>query len=714
MREQSSSFEISRIVHEISNMIGARMKKAYQPHYEQIVLRLNRKGAPSTDIVIVRGLRIYASTRDRPMPTQPSQFAMILRKHLNNSRLVGVEQFGFDRVIRLVFEHGGGKASIVIELFRDGNVILLDENEVIVRPLTHAKYSSRSIKKGEKYTPPPAAIDPRNITISSLEHILEDSDHELIRTLASRVNLGRIYGSALCSIAGISEEVPSKSLSVEERGSIFEALKKMLGDLDEGSGANIWLYNSESLNLWKKADDESGRDSASSGIIQFSPIDLPSMDSSLKISVPTLSDAYDFIFGSHDAAAFIRREEEKLVESGSRAEDEGSKLARRANQQKLAIEKFKQRAAITQELGSAIQENWEHVDSIIYQLNDAVVTKGWQQIAEIIHEIEWIDSVDPASQRFVAFLPDEDGDPGSSVTLDSSKTVHQNAQSYFEEARVQKSKAEGATIALEKTERSIERAVKRAAKDAAAGKLRARSRARRFWFEKYKWAVVSGGNFLIGGKDAKGNDALVKKHLSLKDLYFHADLHGAPSCSLKLKDGLVTNNSSEVFIPQGVASLQISQSLGGDLEDARGLEESILQEGAQIAVCWSRAWGSGGAAATAFHARSTQVSKTTETGESLSRGSFVVRGQRNWHRNIPLEMAIGLSTVNGVPLPLSGIPKTISRICKRWIKITPGREKKESIANKISKATGLAQEDVLSCLPPGNCFAEDFGLLNPQ
>ena len=714
MREQSSSFEISRIVREISNMIGARMKKAYQPHYEQIVLRLNRKGAPSTDIVIVRGLRIYASTRDRPMPTQPSQFAMILRKHLNNSRLVGVEQFGFDRVIRLVFEHGGGRASIVIELFRDGNVILLDENEVIIRPLTHAKYSSRSIKKGEKYTPPPAAIDPRNITISNLENILDDSDHELIRTLASRANLGRIYGSALCSIAGISEEEPSNSLSVEERESIFESLKKMLGDLDGGNGANIWLYDLESLNLWKKADDESGRDSASSGIVQFSPIDLPSMDSSLKITVPTLSDAYDFIFGSHDAAAFIRREEEKIVESGSRAEDEGSKLARRANQQKSAIEKFKQRAAITQELGKAIQENWEHVDSIIYQLNDAVAIKGWQQIAEIIHEIEWIDSVDPATQRFVAFLPDEDGDPGSSVTLDSSKTVHQNAQSYFEEARVQKSKAEGAIIALEKTERSIERSVKRAAKDAAAGKLRARSRARRFWFEKYKWAVVSGGNFLIGGKDAKGNDALVKKHLSLKDLYFHADLHGAPSCSLKLKDGLVPTNSSEVSTPQGVASLKISQSLGGDLEDARGLDESVLQEGAQIAVCWSRAWGSGGAAATAFHARSSQVSKTTETGESLSRGSFVVRGQRNWHRNIPLEMAIGLSIVNGVPLPLSGIPKTISRICKRWIKITPGREKKESIANKISKATGLAQEDVLSCLPPGNCFAEDFGLLNPQ
>ena len=59
-------------------MIGARVRKCYQPHYEQIVLRLNRKGHPSTDLVIVRGLRTYASIRDRPMPQQPSQFAMIL------------------------------------------------------------------------------------------------------------------------------------------------------------------------------------------------------------------------------------------------------------------------------------------------------------------------------------------------------------------------------------------------------------------------------------------------------------------------------------------------------------------------------------------------------------------------------------------------------------------------------------------------------------
>ena len=161
---------------------------------------------------------------------------------------------------------------------------------------------------------------------------------------------------------------------------------------------------------------------------------------------------------------------------------------------------------------------------------------------------------------------------------------------------------------------------------------------------------------MIGGKDAKGNDVLVRKHLSSRDLYFHADLHGAPSCSLKLKDGLAGCNTHGGIVPEGIPSLQIAQALGEGLEDARELDDPVLAEAAQLAVCWSRAWGSGGAAATAFHVRSSQVSKTTETGESLSKGSFVVRGKRNWHRDVPLEIAVGLAVVNGVPLPLSGVP----------------------------------------------------------
>ena len=713
MREQSSSFDVARIVRELSELVGARARKAYQPHYEQVVLRLNRKGVPSTDLVIVRGRRVYTSQRDRPMPSKPSQFAMVLRKHLNNSRLIAVEQFGFDRVIQLTFEHGGGRLRLVIELFRDGNVLLLDDSGVIIQPLTHAKYASRSLKKGVAYTPPPETIDPREMDRSALDALLDGSEHDLIRTLAARANFGRIYGSTACSIAGLEEKVDSNSLDSDQRDSLEGAIQSMLAELSEGDGAMMWMVDSDSMQAWQAADNEAARDAASSGITEIAPFDLAYTDSGMMVEVASLSMAYDAVFGSHDAAAFIRREEELLVDSG---EDEGvkqAKLDRRAAQQRSAIDRFHERAAITQELGKAIQDNWEHVDSLLAQFNEAVASDGWEGVMDRIHDVPWIDNADPARQTIVAYLPDEDGEPGASITLEISKTVHQNAQRYFEEGRSQKSKAKGAQAALAGTEEAREKAEKRAAKDAAAGRLRARQRSKRFWFEKHRWAMLSGGHLLIGGRDAKGNDVVVRKHLSSHDLYFHADLHGAPSCSLKLKDGLAPNQNPSEAIPEGVASLQIVQNLADGTEDARELSESLHSEAAQVAVCWSRAWGSGGAAAVAFHARPSQVSKTTESGESLGRGSFVVRGQRNWHRDLPLELAVGMAVVNGVPMPVSGTPSTISEYCQRWVKVTPGREKKEAVANRISKATGLVQDDLLSCLPPGNCSVEDHGLIQP-
>ena len=131
-----------------------------------------------------------------------------------------------------------------------------------------------------------------------------------------------------------------------------------------------------------------------------------------------------------------------------------------------------------------------------------------------------------------------------------------------------------------------------------------------------------------------------------------------------------------------------------------------------MAVVWSRGWSAGGAAANAFWVEPPQVSKTAETGEALARGAFVVRGTRNYLRNLPLELTLGLALVNGVPLPLTGPHSAVTAHCSRWARIGPGTTKKETLANRIAKATGLAQDDVLAVLPPGNVqVLEDNGVL---
>ena len=394
MRAQSSSFDVARMVRELREMVGTRVRKAYQPHYEQVVLRLNPKGEPSVDLVIVRGKRLYMSRRDRPMPNNPSPFAMKLRKHLGNSRLVEVEQLGFDRVVILTLEHGGGQYKLVIELFRDGNVLLLDDNDVILQPLTHAKYASRALKRGEPYTPPPETLDPRELDSNGLDNLLDNSDHSLIRTLAARANLGRIYGNAVCSAAEIDSDDPADSLEEAQREVLSKSMNKLLEELAEAQGAYIWFEDKEGLNSWKSAkDDPQERESASGMIGEFSPINLPFMDSSLRAKIANLSEAYDVIFGAHDAIAYIRREEEKLAAAGEDDEEQKAKLDRRAAQQRSAIERFESQAILTQELAKSIQENWTHVDDLLGQVNSLIANEGWQTLDSKIADVVWIDRI---------------------------------------------------------------------------------------------------------------------------------------------------------------------------------------------------------------------------------------------------------------------------------------------------------------------------------
>ena len=72
-----------------------------------------------------------------------------------------------------------------------------------------------------------------------------------------------------------------------------------------------------------------------------------------------------------------------------------------------------------------------------------------------------------------------------------------------------------------------------------------------------------------------------------------------------------------------------------------------------------------------------------------------------------MEITLGMVAINGVPLPLVGTHDVVSSVCERWVRLTPGTQKKELIATKIAKATGLLQDDVLSALPSGNVSLGD-------
>ena len=713
MKKAMSGFDLSAMARELDALKGAYVKKAYMPHYEQIVLRVNPKEAAQRDIVFVRGQRIYTSQRDRPMPMTPPPFAMVLRKHLRNARLTGVKQVGFDRILAFSFDTKNGERTLIVEVFRDGNIILVDQENTIIQPLTHASYAGRTLKKGVAYTPPPPAVDPYTLDEAGLKGMFQDSDRDLVSTLGGKVNLGATHANAVCILA---KHEPNSPCAEADATKIFQGLRQLLEALSKTEEAYLILkLNDDDGASWNDALEEMDHGERQRWLgeraVEATPILLPQHDNVAHVGFPSLCEAIDAWKGPHDAHALQRREEEKYEQAGpGRGQStEVERLERRKAQQEKSLGSFSEKIEKQQHLGHLIQEHWNHVEALMQQTSQAVERDGWRGVGKAIKAIPWIVRVDPAQRLITVHLPDENNEPnGPQVELDLDTSVHQNAQRYFEAARKQKNKTKGAVEALADTERMLKRARKNEAKQKASGKLNRLKRSKRMWFEQHRWGIVEGGHLVVGGKDAKGNDAVVKKHLSGDDMYLHADLHGAPSCSLRAAQGLVLEQRHPTHLPADIPAYRLVDKL-----DNTELDEKKLNQAAVLALAWSRAWNGGGAHGTVYSVKPAQVSKSAQTGEFVGKGAFVIRGQRTWYKDMNLQIGIGIVAVNGVPLVITGTAEHIAAMCPRHAILTPGLTKKDQLANSIYRNTGLSTDDLLAVLPGASDVIDEHGMLTP-
>lgn len=227
------------------------------------------------------------------------------------------------------------------------------------------------------------------------------------------------------------------------------------------------------------------------------------------------------------------------------------------------------------------------------------------------------------------------------VELDPRKTIHENAAAYYEKAKKIRAKADGLSKAIEETKRLIE--LEERKKTEVPEKKMVREKE---WFEKFHYFVSPNSFLVLGGKDAKSNEIIVKKHLEANDLYFHADIAGAPSVVLK---------------------------------NGQNAEENDLRETAQFAASFSSAWKEELGAVDVFYVKPEQVKTAAKSGEYLAKGSFVITGTKNYARKVPLELAI--SYISGKLL--IGPTETIRKRTSQYIVIKPARESKGGSAKKI-------------------------------
>ena len=212
-----------------NNYIGARVDKIYQTEKDEIMINMRSKDGSFKVLVSAssNNPRFYVSKISKENPSEAPLFSMILRKNLSGSKLVKVEQFGFDRAAQFVFSgynefHEEALYYLVVEIMgKYSNIVLCNENHKVIdaiKRVSTVMSSKREIEPGLIYEGPPVfdRISPISVDEEDLKNMMTNNADLELRDFLMR------------SFLGLSTEIANKIL--------FDAAiddKNLLKNLDE-------------------------------------------------------------------------------------------------------------------------------------------------------------------------------------------------------------------------------------------------------------------------------------------------------------------------------------------------------------------------------------------------------------------------------------------------------------------------------------------------
>lgn len=264
------------------------------------------------------------------------------------------------------------------------------------------------------------------------------------------------------------------------------------------------------------------------------------------------------------------------------------------------------------------------------------------------------------------------------AVLDVRKSIEANAAVYFEKAKKAKKKAEGAKVALEKTQQRLQQLVLRRedeqrkfALESEQKKSVATRQQGRLWYEKFRWFMSSEGFLCIGGRDASTNEIVIKKHTGGNDIVFHTELSGSPFFVVKR-----------------------------DSNSSKAIGAATIEEAAIATASYSRAWKAGLQSVEVYWVKPEQVTKEAKSGEYLTKGAFMIYGKKN---NVPsrVELAVGLAPDGKV---MGGPLAAVAAHCPKFVKLIQGDMKPSDAAKKIAHLLGVESgylDEIIRAMPAG-------------
>lgn len=645
-KKQFTSSDVAAVVRELSEaVLDSRVSNVYQLSGKTLLFKLRKADKPVFWLVLEAGKRLHLTCYAVEKPKVPPSFCMALRKYLRNGWLTNVEQYEFERVVVFTFRTKAGVMRVFLELFGDGNVILVGENGKILQALSYRRMRDRKILRGEVFRfAPPSGKNPLKVSRKELlEELRNVGDVEVVRVLARFLGVGGFYAEEVLLRAGVDKKTPCNALSDAVVDAVFENLHDMLSQVTSGKLEPCVVL------------DETG------GFVDVVPFRLRRYAGFEHQSYGSFNEGLDEFYVRVGA---IQRALVAAAGDVEELQNEGARFKRIiAGQEKVLIE-AEAKAEKNRRVGDVIYAHSSDLQALLNMFL-AGKTSGmkWDEVvSEVLAERE------AGLKLGVFFESFDDKRLVVNVCVDRlcfglslRKSLFDNASRFYERGKRAKRKMKGARAALEETRKKLGEVEAKIGEAEELGKIKPakaveeiveRKIKRKEWFEKFRRFVSSDGFLVVAGKDAVSNEVLVKKYTEPKDVVFHADIVGAPFVVVKT--------------------------------EGKKPSQQVLREAGEFAAAFSRGWREGFASVDVYWVKPDQLSKGGPSGEYVSRGGFVVRGKRNWMRGIPLKTAVGVVMKNNGEIEFVGGPvHSVEAKTNVYVVVVPGDLKGKEVFKRV-------------------------------
>lgn len=618
MKQTLNTHDIYALVTEFKALEGYRVLNIYDIDSKTICIKLNSPDAKKKYFIIESGCKFYLLDDFSALRDMPTSFCSKLRKHLKNKRLEKITQINLDRVIDLTFGSSDMEYHIIGEFYASGNIIFTSGDYKILTLLHPYTYETKT------------KTDARQ----------EGEEENVIKT---RVGVGQVYPFDLATtrlelttsnviamfdvnLAKVDKKIKLKQFV--NKLPIIKFSPNVLVHSLHKLNINLSLKISPDTKLSDIFDEPEQIEKFIQEINRLFTLDKFA-------GYKTHDDVYPYAY-SHLVVNNLIKYENFTIPISLYFQSTKPIETKDVIKEKEAQVKLSKQEKVVYNIEQQIMGMKKNIKGIEDQID--LLTKYIEYIQNYFNLIQTYQLIDYGSMdneffKFVSIVEYKKKIKfeleGIGFELYYSKSVYVGREELYIKIKKISSKLSNAEVLLEKQKKILSKTDRVRIKDTDINpdvvpnvnlsnetketKYIIQGQTKPNWFEQFNWFFTSDNLLFVSGKTADQNEQIVKRYMEDSDIYIHSETFGSGSGIIK--------NPLKLDIPNTSPS-------------------SLIECGCFL-IAHTKAWESG-VSNSAYWVHPSQVSKTPESGEYITKGSFIIRGQKNFIRVDKMELGFGI------------------------------------------------------------------------